>query len=248
MKFILLFYCINVLLLQQSTAFLYSNYIVKDQNYIEHLHFYELDAFILDLIENIDSDGAYWHVNVISLPYGYRTSVGNIRDDKKVEIFSLNSYHYITTVSASYIGYFESLEIYAQTISTAIYTFMNGRRIILYPFIGVYDITSLIEMQNALIYFGRPTCPACAVFTPIIFDIALRTQKNIYYVNTDRWRMDEGFSQLVDTFNLTHVPHLIYLNQGDTMILFNGFVENWHILLEKEIVVLERFSNKNAGI
>ena len=70
--------------------------------------------------------------------------------------------------------------------------------------------------ESKLVYVGRPTCPECAEFEPILEEVVEAEEVNVYYYNTDKAKkksMDE-FNEIKENLNIKYVPILIYY-EGD---------------------------------
>ncbi len=75
----------------------------------------------------------------------------------------------------------------------------------------ITDIDTLIAGTiNGYIYFGRDTCPICKQF-----NVALSTEYKsnpnlvIYKFDTDYWRDNQKFQQVLDQYTIRNVPCLI---------------------------------------
>ena len=75
-------------------------------------------------------------------------------------------------------------------------------------FVEVDDIDQVFALDAGFIYFGRPTCPNCVVFEPILSALAKETRNRVYYLNTDNWRNHERFSEAIEHFGVSTVPFL----------------------------------------
>ena len=70
--------------------------------------------------------------------------------------------------------------------------------------------------ESKLVYVGRPTCPECAEFQPVLEEVVEEEKINVYYYNTDEAKkksMDE-FNVIKENLNIKYVPVLIYY-EGD---------------------------------
>jgi len=90
------------------------------------------------------------------------------------------------------------------------------------PYIGVEEFSELLaDNTNTghFIYIGRPTCPVCRRYEPILRDILHDKNTSIHYFQTDLAMETDG-DYAVDTLTLlqqlgvTSVPTLIYIENG----------------------------------
>jgi len=75
------------------------------------------------------------------------------------------------------------------------------------------------EKEEALIYVGRPTCPQCQEFEPLLRETLANNKTTIYYYNTDEARKDSSnaLSNLAAKLNVDTVPSVIKLSKGKTI-------------------------------
>ena len=90
------------------------------------------------------------------------------------------------------------------------------------PETGAYPITnsnlqSIIDNEKtALVYFGRPTCPHCQQFMPVLKSVLSQRNLNVYYYNTDAGRADNAdlMIQLLGELNVSSVPTFMKIENG----------------------------------
>lgn len=76
------------------------------------------------------------------------------------------------------------------------------------------------EMNNrkdSLIYIGRPTCPVCVRFLPILHDILTAKKMRIEYFNVDNFFKDNSsdkasYINFFQELNISQLPSLIFTN------------------------------------
>jgi len=49
----------------------------------------------------------------------------------------------------------------------------------------------------------------------------------VYYFNTDNWRSDERFSDVLASFNIRFVPTLVEMKDGEISVVFSGNQDYW---------------------
>lgn len=74
----------------------------------------------------------------------------------------------------------------------------------------------LQKEQSGFLYVGRPTCPVCREFKPLLEGASEETGQNVYYYNTDAGReQDEAKTgELLDQLEVEYVPILFYIENG----------------------------------
>jgi len=85
--------------------------------------------------------------------------------------------------------------------------------------IGLMDISSdrllkmLNEKESMYLYVGRPTCPDCEEFKPLLEDV-ISNNFMVFYYNTDESREDENYEKLLVQLAIDAVPMLIEIKEG----------------------------------
>jgi hypothetical protein len=79
----------------------------------------------------------------------------------------------------------------------------------------LYEV--LAKDEVSYIYFGRPTCPDCQEFLPILVGAMLDNSQDVYYFNTDDRREDEEYDEILHIFGVSWVPAL-YKVQSNTIL------------------------------
>jgi predicted bacteriocin transport accessory protein len=77
------------------------------------------------------------------------------------------------------------------------------------------SISGLYTSDFKYIYFGRPTCPDCIRFVPILEKVLQENDMYVYYFNTDFWKSSSEYSQVLSSFNVEYVPTIIKINGDD---------------------------------
>lgn len=80
----------------------------------------------------------------------------------------------------------------------------------------ITDINQLIDKNiNGYIYFGRDTCPKCLDFNNILEkEYSINKDLLIYKFDTDYWRKDKNFKNVLEQYNISSVPILIKFKDG----------------------------------
>jgi|GEM_PF-4379678 hypothetical protein len=97
------------------------------------------------------------------------------------------------------------------------------------------------DYDKRFLVIGRPTCPACSAFFPILNDVIEEKKIDVYYYNTDDARNadSEALSSVLETLNISGVPTLIYLVGGSEYARLDNY-ESRAIIED----FVEEYSNK----
>ena len=80
------------------------------------------------------------------------------------------------------------------------------------------EVSTFLENdQSGFLYVGRPTCPVCREFKPMLEDASQITGQIVYYYNTDEGRKqdEEKLGVLLDQLEIESVPALLYIENGE---------------------------------
>lgn len=75
--------------------------------------------------------------------------------------------------------------------------------------LDIYNPSQINEFQNAIIYFGRDSCLNCELADKVIRKIENKEKFRIYYFDTDKWRGEDCFEEILRQYQITEVPVLI---------------------------------------
>lgn len=94
-------------------------------------------------------------------------------------------------------------------------------------------ILSSKEEKKVFVYIGRPTCPECQKFEPILKETLKGEYKTIYYYNTDVARKDneESLESLAFELGVKVVPTMIKISNGKVVSKLAG-IKNQKAILE----------------
>lgn len=125
--------------------------------------------------------------------------------------------------------------------------------------INTKTFESLLEKKEEHnVYIGRPTCPDCKKFKPIL-EKNIPKGKKVFYYNTDNRRNEKGFEDIIKKFNVNSVP--VVLKIKDKKLLskleftdkpedINNFLENKKLTYNDDNYVVkgtEKVSTKNLS-
>lgn len=88
--------------------------------------------------------------------------------------------------------------------------------------VKIEDIDDLLDDKIiGIIYFGRDTCPFCLTLNGLLKE-EIEANKNIqiYKFDTDVWREDERFQEILDKYMVQSIPALIRVNEDLTVDQF----------------------------
>ncbi|HHW69519.1 MAG TPA: thioredoxin family protein [Tenericutes bacterium] len=84
------------------------------------------------------------------------------------------------------------------------------------------------SQERTLIYLGRPTCPACVKFKPILDEVKDEYGIDYVYINTDQVTNKE-LNKILNSMNLTTsnfgTPYTIIAENGIIVDEITGYVE-----------------------
>ena len=73
----------------------------------------------------------------------------------------------------------------------------------------------LSEKKTGFMYIGRPTCPSCKVFAPILTKDVKAEGYTVYYYDTDVANSDKDLkTETLDALSVTGVPTFMYIKDG----------------------------------
>ena len=100
-----------------------------------------------------------------------------------------------------------------------------------YP-LNTQAVLNFIEQgRTGFIYAGRPTCPYCQAFSPVLAEVVRQEGTTVYYYDVDAASKDgESRSEALSALGVTGVPTFVYVENGITSAKFNGAHEASAIL------------------
>jgi len=201
----------------------------------------ELEHFIFTLLNSSNNTEIIWTIAILDEERNIITTVGNIYSpiiEQSYTIVNRNGQSYmLQAISSLYAQEKQSSSIYiniahrngsticmdtlsyAFNIANKINEFINGRSVDNRFFVAIDDINYLINLNHGIVYFGRPTCPACRQIVPQLFSIANGKQTRVYYFNTDRWRGNNKFADVLSLFEVGSVPYMIEITGNELIII-----------------------------
>lgn len=74
----------------------------------------------------------------------------------------------------------------------------------------------VIALEEGIIYFGKETCPQCTTLESYLVKCfaSLEEDFRIYYFNTNTWREDVLFDDVLKKYHVNGVPYIIYIKDG----------------------------------
>lgn len=85
--------------------------------------------------------------------------------------------------------------------------------------VQIDDISLLLDQEiTGIVYFGRDSCPECAVFNDALRLILTELPDlKIYKFDTDYWREDIQYHEVLELYGVDRVPMLIYIAEDKTI-------------------------------
>ena len=76
--------------------------------------------------------------------------------------------------------------------------------------------TILAHSDMVIVYIGRPTCPHCATFSPLLLEVIQETGTLVYHYDTDAAKADDPDKRIdiLTKLNITTVPTLAKIQNG----------------------------------
>ena len=91
--------------------------------------------------------------------------------------------------------------------------------------ISIKDL-KILDHKEISIYFGRPTCPMCSKISPILEEVLKNEKKEIYYFNTDEWRDNDEYENILNLYGIEGVPSIIKIKKDGSFERLNFFENN----------------------
>ena len=78
---------------------------------------------------------------------------------------------------------------------------------------GVLDF--LAKGNTGFLYIGRPTCPHCQAFAPILSKVVKEKRLTVYYYDTDAAKSEpEKKNEVLEATNVIGVPSFLFIKDG----------------------------------
>lgn len=97
------------------------------------------------------------------------------------------------------------------------------------------DVDLFKEIRDSdkvsVIYVGRPTCPFCLQYEPILHNVTEDTGLDIFYVNIDEWDSNDMNNILRPIMNnFTGVPRTFIMYEGNEVVYRVGVMQENELL------------------
>lgn len=81
----------------------------------------------------------------------------------------------------------------------------------------------VINKKNAILYIGRPSCPACKKFKPKLEKILKDNHSSIYYFNTESTgKQKQLISEYLKGLGIDYIPIVIVIENGKVKEYLDG--------------------------
>lgn len=103
----------------------------------------------------------------------------------------------------------------------------------LYP-IGNDELYQILNNESEeenetgiFVYMGRPTCPMCREFEPVLDEALAYLGMSLNYFQTDQARVDDEAQMLLllETLGITGIPIIVYIENGELRDFLMGMHE-----------------------
>ena len=81
--------------------------------------------------------------------------------------------------------------------------------------VGIGNLEFFSQKGSYIVYFGRPTCIECVKLEPVLLDYLESAGTKVYYFNTDYWKDDPKFEDILSEYQVDSVPMLIKIKSGN---------------------------------
>jgi len=91
--------------------------------------------------------------------------------------------------------------------------------------VGNQELSDLLDSDRAFfLYVGRPTCPFCIEFKPILTETLTDRGESIYYFEVDMAMVEDSTHtlELLGILDITGVPMMAYIEGGEVIDLVGG--------------------------
>lgn len=106
--------------------------------------------------------------------------------------------------------------------------------------IKINDIEQLTDKEfSGVVYFGRDTCPYCSEFNKLIKQSELFNNIKIYKFDTDTWRKNQKFNDILKIYNIEEIPVLIKIENGKISARFDY---DSGLKYQEQIKLLKKFT------
>lgn len=117
------------------------------------------------------------------------------------------------------------ISVIATAFILLLFVFVNNKPKETYQLIPIKNVellsTLIQDSDETYIYFGRPTCPDCANFSPLLEGELKSAKVNAYYFNTDVFRSDPEFNNVITMFDVDWVPAFYKVGRGHIIDKFD---------------------------
>jgi len=203
----------------------------------EYLRIYDVESTILRITREAEPADATWRVSVHCPDGQLIGGVGSIwRLDQDAEddapgFFISHEGGFTIIVGATAPGengHEPVNQVYLTTVAARILYYLGGHTRQPQSYVTfVTNLAEVLAMQDGLVYFGRPTCPACVPFAANLHEIATRYSTTVYYLNTDNWRGHGTMPNILAHFGVEQVPSVAQVINGQPTLLMVQDT-SWH--------------------
>ena len=106
----------------------------------------------------------------------------------------------------------------------------------------VNDIEALKNKEIVgLIYFGRDSCSECLTINQILGTVAKENNTlPIYKFDTDYWRENKDFEYILDLYEVSSVPSIVYVTEDKTFESLQIIGETGEAIYQNILSVIEQ--------
>lgn len=83
------------------------------------------------------------------------------------------------------------------------------------------------DKENFWIYIGRPNCPDCQQFYPIMIEYLEKINKDIYYFNVKvKTSEKQAMMEFLSNYEVQEIPTIIHFGSGECLMSYNMQIDS----------------------
>jgi len=98
------------------------------------------------------------------------------------------------------------------------------------PYIGnseMYEILNDRSGEGIFVYIGRPTCPACRQYEPVLRELLQEMDRQLLYFQIDAAHLADAVSEMttneiIEAVGVRYVPSIAFIRNGEVIEILTG--------------------------
>lgn len=141
---------------------------------------------------------------------------------KKIISYLLMAVGTVTILGSAYIYVSAQIKTHNEEQSIKITTQEYETNIAAATKINSEDFQNKVkDKEDFVVYFGRPTCPYCREFSPILNKAIQKTGKEVFYIQTRTDKKDKTLNKVRDTYKIESVPNVLRFKAGKLVSIYD---------------------------